>query len=262
MDTPACFVVQDSWSPWPPYSAQPLCKKGCQILPQPAGPRGGESTNPGGNPSLPPIPRTVNAAAFHILPGPLTLRAQTPADPSGPGRCQRAPAVPQAAPRRGHPKPAPVSGAGRRQPAPGLARSAGAPAASAAASAAPPARPPLPPRRQAGRGARGGGSRTLIGRSRGGRGGGCEGAGSGCSQLPRFFPSASVLAAPALHHLQPATAVGRLGAARHTQAGAPALSPAPLLALSTPASAPRSGALRGPPPKTRGTQLADVASSA
>lgn len=65
-------------------------------------PRGGDSTNPVENPSPPPIPRTRNAAAFQILPDPLTSRAQTPAGPRGLGRCQRVRAVPQAAPFRGH----------------------------------------------------------------------------------------------------------------------------------------------------------------
>lgn len=117
-------------------------------------------------------------------PGPSNPEGPDPGRPERPGRCQRARAVPQAAPRRGHPEPAPVSGAGRRLRAPGLAGSAGAPAA----LAAPPALPPLPPRRPPGRGARGGGSRALIGRSRGGRGGGCEGGGLGLLPAPSLLP--------------------------------------------------------------------------
>lgn len=54
---------------------------------------------------------------------------------------------------------------------------------------APTARPPLPPRPwlRAGRGARGGYSRALIGQKRGGRGGGCEGGGPRSVCAPSFL---------------------------------------------------------------------------
>lgn len=73
---------------------------------------GSESSNPEGTLSPPSTRRIRNTAAFHILPGPLTPRAQTSAGPRSPGRCQRAGAVRQAAPPRGRPEPAPSEGPG------------------------------------------------------------------------------------------------------------------------------------------------------
>lgn len=172
---------------------------------------GSDSSNPEGNLSPPSIRRIRNTTAFHILPGPLTPRAQTSAGLRSPGRCQRAGAVPQAAHPRGRPEPAPSEGPGddcRRwdwpaPPAPqGLRQRQG--------SGCPPPSPRVGglERECGARGRRG--SRALIGQSCGGRGGWREGGGP----RPVRSSPASSLAAPVFHHLQPAPAVGRLGAAR------------------------------------------------
>lgn len=188
----------------------------------------GKSTNPRNPspppplPTPPPLPPRDNATAFHILLGTLTPRAQTAAGPRGRGRCQRAQAAPQAARPCARPEPAPNTVAGGRE----LSR-------------------PFP-------GAR---DREWPELRRAGRR-----VWSGRTQADPAFPSASSLAAPALHHLQPAAAAVRLGTPRSTK---PAQrSPAPILALSAPAPAPRPGVFRGRAPRTRGAQLGDLASYA
>lgn len=104
----------------PPHRARPLRRRG--------GRHWSDSTTVPAAP--PPIPRTRNASAFHVLPNPLAARAQTPAGPRGPGRCQRARAVSQAAARSAVAGSPPRLAGPRRLWAPGLAGSLRAPAAS------------------------------------------------------------------------------------------------------------------------------------
>lgn len=113
MGTPASLIARK------PTGLEEDSAEGPPCTPSPReSPVAGETSRPWGRPHAAlgrqrqpswerhpsPNPRTGNAAAFHILLDPLTLRAQTSAGPSGPGRCQRARAVPQPAPLRGRRK--------------------------------------------------------------------------------------------------------------------------------------------------------------
>lgn len=168
----------------------------------------------GGPPRIPPTTRGPFARGAGGT-GATVPRCRQPLPESpGQGTQPRSTFSPTLWPRGPRPRPAREAPAGANEPGPSLRprsapRSPGArlggcggrdwPARPAPQplQAAAPARPPLPPRRWPGarREARGGASRMLIGRSRRGRGGGCEGAGPDGSALAFFSASASSLIA-------------------------------------------------------------------
>lgn len=168
----------------------------------------------GGPPRIPPTARGPFARGAGGT-GETVPRCRQPLPESpGQGTQPRSTFSPTLWPRGPRPRPAREAPAGANEPGPSLRprsapRSPGAglggcggrdwPARPAPQplQAAAPARPPLPPRRWPGarREARGGASRMLIGRSRRGRGGGCEGAGPDGSALAFFSASASSLIA-------------------------------------------------------------------